>query len=252
MSGKSFSPLATAIIIGVFTFQFTPAAQAQAQIDVDSLPAIYWCNVGINPASSDCTDGIVTLQPSASSQQRRAIVDLDEGFDWQTFVLRVETCEPQGWTVHIGDSPTNNGFGGDGGSTSHDAEAHSFDNILSVYESDIGTSELTCKFTGPQNPGGCIVQQYFVGNDYFEFDPAVAVPANPLSICGNGEIFDFNPYDEPDFEDPSGLHEDKLYVGLNQTYGSASRNGKGIQRACFFLSTSTNPTDAQIGSVCGF
>ena len=256
MSGRTIIFSAAAIFFGMFAFQLVPAAQAQIPAvptaDAQRLPPVYWCNVGINPSSNDCIDGVVTLQPTVSANQRRAIVDLDEGFDWQTFVLRVETCDPQGWTVHIGDSPTNNGYGGDGGSTSHDAEAQALNNVLSVYESDIGTSSLTCNFTGPANPSGCIVQQYVVQNDYFEYDPAVVVPGNPLSICGNGDIFDVNPYDEADAEDPTGLFEDKLYVGLNQTYGSSSRNGTGIQRACFYLSTSLNPSNSQIGSLCGF
>ena len=214
--------------------------------------AIYWCVIGINPASNDCTDGVVVPQPTISINQRRAQVNLRKGFDWQTFVLRVETCNPSGWTVHIGDSPSNNGFGGDGADTQHDAEAQALNNILSVYESDIGTSQLTCKFTGPPSPTGCIVQQYFVQNDFFEFDPNVNVASNPLSICGNGSIFDFNPYDEFDAEDPTGLYENQLYVGLNQTYGSSSRTGTGVQRACFFLSTDLNPSDSVIGSLCGF
>ena len=250
MSGRNFSLIAAGFI--VVAFAALPATPASAQAAEEAADAIYWCNVGIDPGSNDCTDGVVTLQPTISKKFRRAIVDLDAGFDWNTFVLRVETCDPQGWTVHIGDSPTNNGGGGDAGSSNHDAEAQSRDNILSVFESDLGTGAETCRFTGPVSPTGCIVQQYFVQNDFFEFDPAVSLPFNPLSICGNGDIFDFNPYDEADAEDPSGLYEDKLYVGLNQTYGSASRNGSGIKRACFFLATSTNPTDAQIGAVCGF
>lgn len=37
-----------------------------------------------------------------------------------------------GFTFNIGDSPTNNGYGGDGGTTSNSAEIHSNDNRFYV------------------------------------------------------------------------------------------------------------------------
>ncbi|MEM9293401.1 MAG: hypothetical protein AAGD01_17085 [Acidobacteriota bacterium] len=232
-------------------------AEPEPSDDIGSIfsTANYSCNINISPFSSeDCSlEDVVDPQPSPfGSNQRRAIVDLNQGFNWRSLVVRVETCNPTGWTVHIGDSPTNNGYGGDSGSTSHDAEVQALNNQLTVYESDIGTSSLTCLFTGPPNPPGCIVQQYLVRNDYFEFDPNVPLTTNPLSICSNSTIFDFPNYDEADLEDPSGLYEDKVYVGLNRTYGSSSRNGSGIQRACFFLSTSATPNNSTITSECGF
>jgi hypothetical protein len=38
----------------------------------------------------------------------------------------------QGFTFNIGDSATNNGYGGDGGTTSNSAEIHSNDNRFYV------------------------------------------------------------------------------------------------------------------------
>lgn len=38
----------------------------------------------------------------------------------------------QGFTFNLGDSPTNNGYGGDGGTTSNSAEIHSNDNRFYV------------------------------------------------------------------------------------------------------------------------
>lgn len=38
----------------------------------------------------------------------------------------------EGFTFNIGDSPTNNGFGGDGGTTSNSAEIHSSENRFYV------------------------------------------------------------------------------------------------------------------------
>lgn len=41
--------------------------------------------------------------------------------------------QPSGWTVNFGDSPTNNGFGGDFGSTPRNAELQILNDVLTVY-----------------------------------------------------------------------------------------------------------------------
>jgi subtilisin family serine protease len=43
---------------------------------------------------------------------------------------------PSGWTINIGDSATNNGFGGDGATQSNDSEMQIYGTTMSVYGSD--------------------------------------------------------------------------------------------------------------------
>lgn len=45
------------------------------------------------------------------------------------------TDELSGWMVHIGESPTNNGHGGDEGTSANAAEVHLLDRMLTVYSS---------------------------------------------------------------------------------------------------------------------
>ena len=47
-------------------------------------------------------------------------------------------------------------------------------------------------------------------NDFFEFDPNVNLATNPLSICGNGSIFDVPLYDEFDAATAAGSAPRKL------------------------------------------
>jgi hypothetical protein len=229
----------------------TPPAAAATLTQAALSGANYSCVVDPLTASDDCTLGVVNAS-YPSSNKARAVVDLNASFNWASLVVRVETCNGSGYTVHVADSPTNNGFGGDAGSTQHDAEAHTVGTTLYVYRSDIGSgSPLRCQFGGPSSVSGCIVQDWIVRPDELSFDSST-FSSNSLERCLSPDLFDFPSYDEADSEDTTGAYEDKLYVGLNRTYGSASRSGSGVQRACFFLSTDSSPNFSTIGSECGF
>jgi hypothetical protein len=226
-------------------------AELLAEEQRAAFTASYACLVDIANGFDDCFDPVTVASYSSSSDERRVTVDLNNGFNWQSLNIRYETCNGSGWTWNVGDSPSNNGFSGDGGDTRHDAEAQALDGTLRVYKSDLGGSTLSCQFVGPQNPVGCITQQITVRNDYFAFDSNTA-SSFPIDVCGGSFLFDFPAYDEADSEDPNGLYEDKIYVGLNRVVANNFRNGDGIQRACIFLSTSTSPNPATIDSECGF
>jgi hypothetical protein len=211
------------------------------------------CTIDTATGRHNCR-GDIQVVPMADSDrpQARVKVNLDGQGIWRSVTLRYRTCKADGWTWHIGDSPTNNGYAGDGGSTQHDAEAQSLNRKLMVYASDIGGSGLTCQFPGPPTvPEGCVVQQVTVSEDNLRFNPAVYDGA-PVSQCSSPYLFDFPNYDEYDAEDPWGQYENWLYFGLNRTYGSAARNGVGITRACIFASASTLPADSLIERACRF
>jgi hypothetical protein len=217
-----------------------------------SAQAQYSCVVNISPtASTNCASPVNILPFSFGSIERTADVDLNQGGLWQSLTLRVRVCDPTGWFVHIGDSSTNNGFGGDGATASHDAEAHAIGNTLQVYRADFGSgSFLSCQTPSLGCTGGCVTQDWTVINDRLTYDPDTAT-AGPVSICDNIYLFDFPPYDETDVEDPNGLDVDKLHIGLNRTY-QARGTGTGVQKACFYLSTSTAPSQTDITTACGF
>ncbi|CAF1233998.1 unnamed protein product [Rotaria sordida] len=70
----------------------------------------------------ECTaQGVVRLTFDPYGSRRIARFDLTMG------------SQIQGFTFNIGDSPTNNGYGGDGGTTSNSAEIHSNDNRFYVW-----------------------------------------------------------------------------------------------------------------------
>ena len=213
--------------------------------------AAYSCRLDPTAPTTTCFGGPVAGTILANPY-RLAVVDLNQGSNWLSATLRVELCNSTGWTTHISDSPTANGFGGDSGSTNHDSEAHALNAVLSVYKSDIGTGPvLSCQYVPPPSTAGCITQAWTIINDQLTFDPNVATNTG-TAICANSSLFDFPLYDEADAEDAGLLYEDKLYVGLNRTYGSAARTGTGVTRACFYLDTVTAPSQAAITAACGF
>jgi hypothetical protein len=69
----------------------------------------------------DCTaQGVLRLTFDPMGDRQILRLDLTMG------------AQVQGFTFNIGDSPTNNGYGGDGGTTSNSAEIHSNDNRFYV------------------------------------------------------------------------------------------------------------------------
>lgn len=217
-------------------------------------PSYFSCKIGVSPTTQDDCSGTAVVKPlTASGIQRRVEIDLDAQKSWKTFVLRTRVCDATGWTVNIGDSPTNDGWGGDTESTSHDAEAQALNGALAVYRSDIGSGNyLACQFAGPPSTAGCITQDWIINNDSLKFDSNTGDPSNALKVCTGAALFDFPGYDEADAEDPTCTYADKLYVGLNGVVdGDPSRVGTGVQQACFFLSDSTTYDAAAVTARCG-
>lgn len=217
----------------------------------------YTCVINISPVSShDCHDGtgIVTLTTN-SGNARVARIDLNQAFAWQSVNVLVNVCNPTGWTVNVGDSPSNNGGGGDGATTRHDAEAELNGSTLNVFYSDIGGTGLHSQLTGAVATSGCSSQQWTVIQDGLSYDDDGNTADAPRatasgSLAAGTHLFDFPPYNEADSEDSSSLDADKLYLGLNRTIGSSIRTGTGVNRACIFLSTAVSPSPSVIAAAC--
>ena len=55
----------------------------------------------------------------------RGVIDVDMG-EWQCLQMDVDVKKAQGWVLNFGNSPTNDGFAGDGGDFTHDSEFEIF------------------------------------------------------------------------------------------------------------------------------
>lgn len=121
-----------------------------------------------------------------------------------------------GWTLNVGDSPTNNGFGGDAGTTARNAELQILDDVLSVYSSatdPLNLDRLAFQHLGVTDGALNVVvadQSLSWGQPYTLLSsPNVprlfAIP----DVGGDGRSF---------------------YVGLNRVVANTSRVGCGARR----------------------
>lgn len=134
---------------------------------------------------------------------------------------------PSGWTVNIGDSPTNNGFGGDSsGSPDSEAEAQVLDQALSVYNS----------FNPSIDPPGMV-------DRIFHQELALTNGAAKFVVCDQ-----FLSYGQPygvlqtpvikrlyALPDPA-ISNSLIYAGFNRVVsGPGSRIGQGARRVTISL-----------------
>lgn len=209
----------------------------------------YTCTVDISAGTNNCTDNIITAT-STSGTYRVLRVNLSPSY------LRldafVNVCNPTGWWTHLSDSPTTNGYGGDSGSTSHDAEAYTLGTGFQMYTMDNsrGSAWPSYRTEAVVSASGCYRVQWtiFESRTLFDDDGNPADTARVDVITSRG--FESTPYNETDSEDTTGADANLWYVGLNRTVGSSSRTGTGASKACFVLSTTTAPSSATLSALC--
>jgi len=136
--------------------------------------------------------------------------------------------KPTGWTVNFGDSPTNDGFGGDGGTTDHDAELWILEQTLAVASDSFNP--------GVDNP---ILRQDLALTDgalkLVVKDQAVSwgQPSGSLQTPLSKRLFAL-----PDNDGATAAAEkgSKVYLGLNRVItGAPARLGCGARRALIYF-----------------
>ena len=134
--------------------------------------------------------------------------------------------EPEGWTVDIGDSETNNGFAGDGGSLppGQNAEVQILDSTLSVFHAGAAPPIDEVAHAQLALQDGAI--KFVVENQFLSW-------GNPYSYLDAHQVLN-NLFFLPD---PVGAGENRtLYVALNRviypaTGQDTARNGCGARHA---------------------
>ncbi len=205
----------------------------------------YTCTVNISTGTNTCTENVITATTTSGITR---VLRADLGPDYQRLDVFADVCNPTGWWIHLADSPTNNGFGGDGATTQHDAEAHFIGTQLAVYDDDFGN--LAAVEQGVIAASGCYRVQWSAMENTFLFDNDGNPADAPKVSIDSYEGFEMAPYFEADSEDPSGADASYWYIGINRTVYSASRSGTGVGKACFVLSATTAPAPATLSALC--
>lgn len=206
------------------------------------IPFICYVDLGPNPAFI-CPNSTV-YPPAGRRSDPVVITEFNPGCDvsfWKAAVVQVNVppeCSgltvwleyagtPQGWTAHIGDSPTNDGFAGDAGSLplGENAEVQILHETLSAYSNATQPPVDRLAFQDMSLTDGSVK---FVVKDQFV---SWGQPYSAFSTPSLKKLF-FLPTD--------GSGNRTLYVGLNRVVAPAdgpngSRNGCGARHAILLV-----------------
>jgi len=155
-------------------------------------------------------------------------VDLSPGFG-NTKIL-VETKygpPPSGWTFNVGDSLTNNGFGGDAGTQFYDSEAQVLNNTLTVFANDNGPGDRISEVIFPSLAGQGVcyeIRDQFIGWSRGLWTGSSSTP-NPTQM-----LFALVGQFDPGPGNP-GINYDIFICGNRVVNGSSptTRVGNGLQ-----------------------
>lgn len=123
-----------------------------------------------------------------------------------------------GWTFDIGDSPQNDGYGGDYGFTDYEAEVFGIGSSLRVHANDVGTAcNAQLLFDDPTGINGNVVNVW-VANNYVKV-------ANDIGLC-------YRQCDECLFglngQPNTGSVNQDVHVAANRVIYNNARSGYGV------------------------
>jgi hypothetical protein len=134
--------------------------------------------------------------------------------------LEVEVCDPTGFLVHLADSPSCNGWSGDGGDFSNDAEVHTSGTGLYAYASDEGGSVNLLTLADYLPASGCANRTLLIGDQY------LASADGSFARLDSPYLLRINPP-----ADAEGTPDAIWYLGFGRSVGSSSRTGTGFSLA---------------------
>ncbi len=218
------------------------AHAAQYACEVDLVSGTTNCNGVDIAASISGSQAVLTLDAGGPGQYRRA--------DVFAYV-----CDPTGWVLHLADSPTNDGYGGDGSTTDHDAEAHMTDGSFSFYGAMdwFHGSTMPKSIVRDQVPtSGCSWVRMAASHPTMspsstvEFEPdgggltTVTTAFGPkLGYMACAAAGSPQRSVNCDYEDAGLADAFRWYVGLNQVV-TGGRTGSGLEYACVIMDTDPN------------
>ena len=137
---------------------------------------------------------------------------------------------PLGWTVDIGDSPTDDGYGGNDGTSEKAAEVQVVSQLLSVFDDNTGVYGQVDQL---------LTQQLSLTNGSLKFGVAdqilaVGQPRTILQTPVTKHLFTL-----PDAPDPGGPYS--IYAGFNHVVKQAQTDRYGCGARFVTIWTGTNP-----------
>jgi hypothetical protein len=176
----------------------------------------YTCTIDVAAGTHDCAAPVTIIALGGGN----AVAQIDMS-GRASLEVRVDACSPSGHWLDVTDSPTCNGYGGDGNSSSNDAEVHLDGTQLAIYANDfVAPPASSPLFAMPFSPSGCGEHVFsFADRRVQTFDPCVDVTSD--------YALRLNPP-----ADMEGTPDALWYVGLNRVVSDDfSRVGAGVGAA---------------------
>lgn len=192
------------------------------------------CTIDLKSGTSDCAALTNITVQSLVDQQGLVAINLDPAvtaFNSVCFdVTYNRTTAPTGWTVNIGDSVSNNGYAGDGGDQTNDAETQILNTQLSVYGSDNSPSYLTniLSISGVLSKSRAIT--LCAANNSLNFEYG-------LNKSSKGMVNAEYLYALAGQSDQEGAVNYTLYAGFNRVISGGDRTGTGATAVTIRLLT---------------
>ncbi|MCO4773628.1 MAG: hypothetical protein KDA24_26585 [Deltaproteobacteria bacterium] len=186
------------------------------------------CIVDLWTGATRCDNG----DPLAVVSTSGGLVLRADMANWTAMVATADVDLPpamsDNWALNIGNSPSNNGWGGDGSEFANDTEVQLWNNGVQVIQNDFGVNvgepQILAGFGPATDLSGDLVEAT-VCDGYFAWD----------SSTSTGDVTDPHLFqidgDEADFQASANDYSNDTYlwIGVGRTIGWAGRNGTGVQ-----------------------
>lgn len=205
------------------------AAQASNTCEVDLEQFSY---------TSGCT--APNFEVTLTTSQALVRIDLAPRYEYRHVRFDIHyDSPPDGWTVNIGDSSSNDGYAGDSGTQDHDAELQIVNNAFTIYGSDYTPAEDTLDGTRQllhipdflAESRDVVLQ---IGDGYIQWDNGTGEAdtlEKPYLFALAGQV------------DPGGTRNYTLYAAFNRVVsGRSDRVGSGVTRVLITLATQPDIT----------
>ena len=176
------------------------------------------CDIDLELGDVTCEDGrMASIRDSTNGLQLQLNTT-----DWISVRVDMTTGASSGWLWNLGDSESNDGSGGDGGTNYNDSEAQVKDAALGVYHSQELESAPAIEVPDAIDAAGDDLS-ILVCDGYFRFESSrgdwEVVASTLFQIDG----------DEPDSE--AGENDRKLWLGIERSVANTTRTGTGVESA---------------------
>jgi peptidoglycan hydrolase-like protein with peptidoglycan-binding domain len=199
------------------------AVNSEARVsDILSEGFIPVCSLSVidtSELSPECTQVLSVEQASDATMMLHILAREQEPFA-VSLVMDSEVLS-EGWIFNLGDSPTNNGWGGDVMPDNADGEMHLYNGLLSTFNDEVSVQAGSGALVGT----AVIKPEELLGRSV-QLLVSPSLVAIQVVDSATGNIIREIMYEEPTFMlDGDG---DGIYLGINRTIGDAKRIGSGV------------------------